>query len=119
MAMRPTYMDKTHMYPMSFDGVDGDSTEMPMCICASSCNPVSTCLLNLEGSTWRAHFAVSAARRSFLPKWAFTFRTSGMWTNDRSWYFLKVQVCLDCGCSSFMTPVPELKRLRTAKEPLA
>ncbi len=33
--------------------------------------------------------------------------------------FPKVQVCLDCGCSSFMTPVPELKRLRTAKEPLA
>ena len=33
--------------------------------------------------------------------------------------FPKVQICLDCGSSSFITPVPELERLRTADESLA
>ena len=26
MGLRPTYMDETHLEPLSFDGVDGDST---------------------------------------------------------------------------------------------
>lgn len=33
--------------------------------------------------------------------------------------FPKVQICLDCGSSSFMTPVPELERLRAADESLS
>jgi hypothetical protein len=33
--------------------------------------------------------------------------------------FPKVLICLDCGCSSFMTPVPELEQLRVADVPLA
>jgi hypothetical protein len=26
--------------------------------------------------------------------------------------FPRILVCLDCGCSSFMTPLPELRRLK-------
>jgi hypothetical protein len=33
--------------------------------------------------------------------------------------FPRILVCLDCGCSSFMTPAPELERLRAANESLA
>jgi hypothetical protein len=33
--------------------------------------------------------------------------------------FPKVLVCLDCGYSSFMTPAPELERLRAADKSLA
>jgi hypothetical protein len=33
--------------------------------------------------------------------------------------FPKVQVCLDCGSSSFMTPTSQLAQLRAAIEPLA
>ena len=33
--------------------------------------------------------------------------------------FPRLLVCLDCGYSSFMTPAPELDRLRAADEPLA
>jgi hypothetical protein len=33
--------------------------------------------------------------------------------------FPRILVCLDCGCSSFTTPAPELERLRAANESFA
>jgi hypothetical protein len=33
--------------------------------------------------------------------------------------FPRLLVCCDCGCSSFLTPEPELARLRVADESLA
>jgi hypothetical protein len=33
--------------------------------------------------------------------------------------FPRLLICCDCGCSSFLTPAPELARLRVAEEPLA
>jgi hypothetical protein len=89
-----------------------------MCISASYCNPVHV-PADLGGIGVACTSCGSSNQTEFPAE--VNIRSSGLKNSDKLGIFVfpKLLVCLDCGSSSFMTPVPDLAQLRAADKSLA